>query len=180
MTVQVYLEFERRATVRHEDMDGEVLEMPGDTPEHNQIVGNIYRNLSNQFEERECDVYFENIRVRVSPSQHRYPDVVALCGEPQFDSDYPPSLLNPAVIFEVLSPSTEAFDQDEKFAEYQQIDGLADYVLVAQYGRLVIHYVRQTPDNWTLTRYRAPSDTLTLATLEVTLALSDIYRKITF
>jgi Uma2 family endonuclease len=180
MTVQEYLEFERCATARHEYVNGEVLEMPGESPKHNRIAGNIYLKLELAFGERACEAFMENIRVRVSPSQYRYPDVVALCGKPQFDSDHPPSLLNPAVIFEVLSPSTEAFDQDEKFAEYQQIDDLTDYVLVAQYGRLVIHYVRQTPDHWTLTRYRDLSDTLTIATLEVTLALSDVYRKITF
>ena len=180
ITVAEYLEQERRATVRHEYVDGEVLEMPGETPTHNEIAGNIYRKLGNIFEERACKVYMEGIRVRVTPTQYRYPDVVAFCGAAQFDSDNPPALLNPFVIFEVLSPSTEGFDRDEKFVEYRQVASVTDYILVAQDEALVIHYTRTAPNRWTLTEYTTLTDVFTLASLEVTLTLTDVYRKIAF
>jgi Uma2 family endonuclease len=122
----------------------------------------------------------EGIRVRVTPTQYRYPDVVVLCGEPRFDLETPPALLNPSVIVEVLSPSTEAFDRDEKFVEYRQIAGLSDYVLVAQDQLLVIHYKRESPNRWALTEYTDLSDALTLAPLDVTLSLKDVYRKVLF
>ncbi len=171
---------ERTAGVRHEYVDGEILAMAGESPAHNRVAGNIYRLLGNIFEERECEVFIENVRLRVTPTQYRYPDVVALCGEAQFDDTKPPSLLNPSVIFEVLSPSTEGFDRDEKFMEYRQIAGLTDYLLVAQDAALVIHYARQSPNQWTLTEYTALTDALSLPALEVALPLSDIYRKIRF
>jgi Uma2 family endonuclease len=180
ITVEEYLERERRATVRHEYVDGEVLEMPGETPTHNEIAGNIYRKLGNNFEARACKVYMEGIRVRVTPTRYRYPDVVALCGQAQFDSDNPPALLNPFVIFEVLSPSTEEFDKDENFVEYRQVASLTDYVLVAQDEALVIHYTRTAPNRWALTEYTDLSDAFMLASLEVTLALTDVYRQIVF
>jgi Uma2 family endonuclease len=180
VTVQEYLERERRAKLRHEYVDGEILEMSGETPAHNRIAGNIYLKLEIAFGERPCGAFMENIRVRVTPSQYRYPDVVALCGEPHFDAENPPSLLNPTVIFEVLSPSTEGFDRDEKFVEYRQIAAFNDYVLVAQDQVLVIHYARQGPHRWQLTEYTALSDVLTLTTLAVTLSLTDVYRKIAF
>lgn len=114
-SVREYLEQERHADVRHEYVDGEILAMAGETPAHNRIARNICIALEQAFGERSCESFIENIRVRVTPTQYRYPDVVAVCGESQFDNEHPPSLLNPMVIFEVLSPSTEGYDRDEKF-----------------------------------------------------------------
>ncbi|HLK55493.1 MAG TPA: Uma2 family endonuclease [Chthonomonadaceae bacterium] len=180
VTVQEYLERERTSDSRHEYVDGEILAMAGETPEHNRIAGNIYRKLGNAFEERPCETFIENIRVWVTPTQYRYPDVVALCGEAQFDNERPPSLLNPSVIIEVLSPSTERFDRDEKFVEYRQLETVTDYVLVAQDEILVVHYTRVSPNQWTVIVYTSLTDTLTFTTLEVSLGLADIYRKIIF
>lgn len=180
VSVQEYLEMERKSEVRHEYVDGVILAMSGETPTHNRIAGNVYRKFGNDFEERPCEAYIEGVRVRVTPTQYRYPDVAALCGDAQFDDTNPPALLNPSVIVEVLSPSTEKFDREEKFLEYRQIAGLTDYVLIAQDEILAIHYARQSPHQWALTEYTALEDTLHFASLEVTLSLADIYRKITF
>lgn len=114
VSVREYLSRERLSEKRHEYVDGEIIAMSGETPAHNQIAGNLYRQLGNRFEERPCEVYFETVKARVMPTQYRYPDVMALCGEARFDAEHPPSLLNPSVIVEVLSPSTESFDSQWK------------------------------------------------------------------
>lgn len=178
--LQEYFALERAADVRHEYLDGQIRAMAGESPRHNRIAGNVYLGLENAFGERPCESFIENIRVRVSPTRYRYPDVVALCGDAQFDSETPPSLLNPSVIVEVLSPSTAEHDRTEKFMEYRQIEGLTDYVLVEQDSVLVVHFARQSATQWIVTEYTRLDDTLTFVSLDVSLTLADIYRKIVF
>jgi Uma2 family endonuclease len=161
ISVPEYFALERVSEIRYEYVDGEII-------------------LDRAFEDRDCVVYIESVRLRVSPAKYRYPDVLALCGEPVTDGDNPPALLNPALIVEVLSPSTQAIDQGEKFFEYWQIPGLTDYVLVAQNAMSVTHCVRHNPRQWTATEYTDLADTLTFASLGVTLTLSDVYRKVVF
>lgn len=180
ISVEEYLAMERQSEMRHEYVNGYVRAMAGETPTHNRLAGNVYRKFENSFEERPCEAYFEGVRFRVTPTQYRYPDVMALCGEAQFDNDKPPALLNPSVIVEVLSPSTAEFDREEKFLEYRQVAGLTDYVLIAQDQILVVHYVRQSPTQWLVTESLSLSDTLTFAGLEVSMALAEIYRKVVF
>ena len=176
-TVQEYFALERTSDVRHEYVDGEILAMAGETPTHNVIAGNLYYRLRVAFETRQCDAYIENVRTRVSPTQYRYPDIAALCGEARFDQEKPPSLLNPQVIFEVLSPSTEGSDRDEKFTEYQQLSAVTDYILVAQDRVEVTHYTRQSARQWMVIIYVDLSDVLSLRSLEVSLTVADVYRK---
>jgi Uma2 family endonuclease len=194
VSVEEYLERERASEVRHEYVnglvipkdgvyeteDGEIRAMSGESPAHNRVAGNIFTRFARTFEDRECEVFFENIRVCTSPTQYRYPDVIALCGNAQFDNDNPPALLNPGVIVEVLSPSTQTIDRGEKFFEYREISTLTDYVLVAQDRMWVLHYVRQSANQWTVTDITAPTDMLTLPSLQVALSLTDIYRRVTF
>ena len=112
---------------------------------------------------------------------YTYPDVVALCGEPRFDrSSRPAVLLNPQVIFEVLSPSTETFDRGEKFLRYRSLDSLTDYVLVAADLMRVEHLTRHAGASWTMTEYQQPHDRVPLRSLEVELTLAQIYRRVTF
>ena len=178
ITVQQYLEMERRSKIRHEYVDGKVIAMAGESLAHNRIARNIVVKLETNFADNTCETFMENIRVRVTPTRYRYPNVVALCGEAQIDDTNPPALLNPAVIFEVASPSTENEDRDEKWTEYQQLPSVTDYILVAQNVVQVIHYVRVSDTHWTITIYREMQDALTLASLNTSLPLADIYRKI--
>ena len=179
-TVAQYLEMERTAATRHEYVDGRIVAMAGETLTHNRIARNISVRLETAFGERPCETFIENVKVRVSSTRYRYPDVVALCGEAQVDNAKPPNLLNPAVIIEVLSPSTEASDRDEKFLEYRQLASVTDYVLVAQDKIEVTHFARQSLNHWIVTIYTDQEDALTFASLNETLALKDIYRKIVF
>ena len=178
LSVQEYFALERVSEIRHEYVEGEIIPMPGESLAHNQIAGNFHTRLALAFEDRDCAVYMEGIRLRVSPARYRYPDIIALCGEAITDGDNPPALLNPALIVEVLSPSTQAIDKGEKFFEYWQLLGVTDYVLVAQERVSVMHCVRHNARQWTATEYTDIADTLTFASLGVTLVLSDIYRKV--
>ncbi len=171
---------ERTSDIRHEYIDGMVIAMSGESLEHNQIAGNVYVRIELAFGERPCRVFMEGIRVRVSPTRYRYPDVVALCGEPRVDDSNPPVLLNPNVIVEVLTPSTEQFDRDDKFMEYRQIDSLTDYVLIEQDHISVVHAARIGPTEWMIRDFSNSTDQLTFAALDVSLSLADIYRKVTF
>lgn len=194
MTVEEYLAWEPTVETRYEYADGyaipkhgvEELEdgtvraMSGEEPEHNRIAINVCGHIDRAFGERECQVYIENVRTRVSPTQYRYPDVVALCGEARFDNIRPPALLNPAVIVEVLSPSTESVDRGVKFLEYRQVSTVTDYVLITRDRPLVEHYARQRAGAWTFREYTALTDTLTFASIDVAITLADIYRRIVF
>jgi Uma2 family endonuclease len=178
MSVAEYMEWERTATIRHEYVNGFVVAMSGETVDHNQIAGNIYMGLELAFGARPCRTFVENIRVRVSPTQYRYPDIVALCGKPALDDNNPPVLLNPSIIMEVLSPSTQDFGRNGKFLEYRQIAGLTDYVLVEQDLIAVVHYIRQSQSTWKVEEYRHLTDVITFAALNVSLTLADVYRKV--
>ena len=112
---------------------------------------------------------------------YTYPDVVALCGEGRFDrSSRPAMLLNPQVIFEVLSPSTEAFDRGDKLLRYRTLECLTDYLLVASDAVRVEHFTRRPGCPWTMTEHRQPADRVLLPVLEVELTLAQIYRRVTF
>ncbi len=198
-TVEEYLAMDRASEARLEYMDGyvmvkdgpyitdasqvyteEIRAMSGESAPHNRIALNIATRLDRLFEDRECEVYFENIKVRVSPGQYRYPDVMAMCGEAEFDNDKPPALLNPALLVEVLSPSTKSVDRGEKWNEYRSLPTLTDYLVVTQDRVAVTHYARRNATQWIVTDYTSLADTLTLSSLDVTLTLAQIYRKITF
>ena len=192
-TPEEYFAIDERSEERLEYVDGEILTMTGDlyvagaivamageSPEHNEVAGNIYVEIKTQFRGRPCKVYIENVKAEVSEKQYRYPDVMALCGEPKFRNTNPKTLINPMVIFEVLSPSTKNKDAGEKFDEYAQNDTLTDYVLVAQDAMRVLHYHRLRTNHWEVTIYTKIDDTLHLESLAISLTLTNIYSEIAF
>ena len=177
VSVQEYFEIDRNSDIRYEYVEGKLIPMPGTTPKHNRVSINFTTYFDSAFAERDCEVYVESIRLRVSADHYRYPDVIAVCGEARFDEENPPCLLNPGVIIEVLSPSTQAIDRGDKLAEYRQMPSLTDYVMVAQDRVFVTHCVRLSPTEWKLTDYSALKDTLKFESLGVTMTLQQIYRK---
>jgi Uma2 family endonuclease len=177
MSVPEYLEMERASEVRHEYIDGELLGMAGGSPTHNRLARNLVHLLESAFGGGPCESFVENMRVRVNPTQYRYPDVSALCGDAQFTDENPPALLNPSLIIEILSPSTERTDREDKFLEYRQMDSLVDYLLVEQDRVLVTHFARQSPAQWLLTIYTSLDATLALESVGVSITLSQLYRK---
>src|SRR5262249_14191303 len=145
---------------------GEIFVMSGASERHNLIVANVVATLHAQFRNRPCKVYPSDMRVKVSATGlYTYPDVVALCGEARFDDDYQDTLLNPTVIVEVLSPSTEAYDRGDKFGHYRKLASLAEYVLISQEKVHIEHYVRQSNNQWLLSEASNTQDTLQLPSI---------------
>lgn len=175
LTPDEYLRLERAAETKSEYDDGVVFAMSGASRRHNLIVAGLVRNLGNRLPSR-CHVYPSDMRVRIlKPTRFFYPDVTVVCGEERFADD--DILLNPLVIFEVLSDSTAAFDRGRKFLSYQAIDSLREYVLVSQDEYLVEHY-RRDGGQWLYTVARGIDATLPLAAAECQLSLREIYYQV--
>ena len=194
LTPAEYITFERKAipdaeTVRSEYIDGEIIDMPGASRVHNLITNNISGELRNLLKGSRCETYANDMRVS-SPltSSYFYPDVVIVCEDPRFEDDVFDILLNPIILVEVLSPSTEAYDRGEKFGHYRQLASLQEYVLVSQDKVLVEHYHRQekqgrvpvTGKDWIFTDFRELEEILPLRSIQCELPLQEIYARVTF
>lgn len=180
ITPAEYLSAERGAEYKSEYINGQVYALAGASRVHNLIAGNVFGELRAQLRGRPCEVYVNEMRVKVhSTGMYTYPDVVGLCETPRFEDDEVDTLLNPAVIIEVLSPSTESYDRGGKFAHYRRLDSLREYVLIAQDVRRIDHF-RRDGDAWVLTEVSGPGSALVIATLGCTLDLADIYDRVEF
>ena len=177
-TAEEYLALERKAEYKSEYVNGHIIAMSGASRQHNLIAGNIYREISIQLRGHPCESYINDMRVRVSETGlYTYPDVVAVCGDIRFADGQTDTLLNPTVIVEVLSSSTEAYDRGDKFAHYRRLESLQDYLLVSQETVRVEHYVRQG-EKWVLSEANALTDTVHLTSIQCDLVLGDIYDKV--
>lgn len=181
LTPEEYLALERKAEYKNEYVDGEIVAMTGASRKHNLIAFNITREISQQLKGRSCEGYSGDMRVRVPSTRlYTYPDVVVVCGEPQFEDDYVDTLLNPTVIIEVFSESTELYDRGKKFRFYRTIESLAEYILVAQDERRIERFVRQSDGRWLLSDHRSPEETVELASIQCSLELREVYDKVAF
>ena len=173
-----YLRLERKAEFKSEYIDGTIVPMPGATREHNLIEANVVGELRQQLKGRDCEVYGGNMKVRV-PVSYRYPDATVVCGTPIFEDVETDVLLNPKVIFEVLSKSTETYDRGDKFAEYRHRDSLQAYVLVSQLMPRVEIYRRYGSD-WIFSEISGLDKTLSLESIGCELKLAEVYEKVAF
>lgn len=179
MTAAEYLAWERQADARHEYLNGEIVAMAGASEEHNLIVANLIGELRTRLRGRGCRAYPNDMRVRVlETGLYTYPDVTVVCGEPLFEDAHRDTLLNPTLIIEVLSPSTEAYDRGAKFAHYRELSSLKEYVLIAQDRVSVERYVRQQENEWLLSAFSDPAGALSLASVGCDLPLSEIYYQV--
>ena len=179
LTPEQYLEIERKAEFKSEYCRGEMFAMAGAKEAHNLLVANLVARLHEQFRSRPCRVYSSDMRVRVAPAGfYTYPDVIAVCGEPQFLDDQRDTLLNPGLLVEVLSPATEAYDRGRKFEYYKSIESLREYLLVAPDRVHADLYTRQADRRWLLTSADRPEDNLLLESVAAQLNLSDLYEKV--
>jgi Uma2 family endonuclease len=180
LTPEEYLAVERRNEYKSEYIDGRMVAMTGASREHNLVTFNIANALGPRLRGRPCEAYISDMRVRVpSTRDYTYPDVVVVCGEPQFEDDHGDTLLNPTVLIEVLSDSTERYDRGRKFGLYRTIESLAEYVLVAQDEYRVEQYVKQPDGRRLLSDHRSPEDSVELASIQCALKLSEVYEKVT-
>jgi Uma2 family endonuclease len=178
-TPEEYLALERQAQYKSEYFAGEIFAMAGASRWHNLIVTNVVRELSLQLKGRPCTTYPSDMRVKISPAGlYAYPDVTVVCGDAQFEDTQQDTLLNPTLIVEVLSESTEAYDRGSKFAHYRKLASLQEYVLITQTKPHVEHYVRQPDNRWLLAEADSVHDTIHLPSIDCHLALSEVYDKV--
>lgn len=179
LTPEEYLALERASESKSEYYAGEVFAMVGASKRHNLIAANIIRVLGNQLLDRPCNVYPSNMRVKVSATgKYTYPDVVVACEEEKFDDEEKDTLLNPVVIVEVLSESTEAYDRGKKFEQYQFIESLTEYLLITQDPYRVEQYVRQSNREWRYSEYHSADDVVSISVIGCQLPLKDVYAKV--
>jgi len=178
LTIEEYLAFERETETRLDYLNGETFAMTGASHEHNVIVTNAVAALRPQLRSRGCTLYANDMRVRTPADLFTYPDLVVVCGERRFDDPRRDTLLNPTVLLEVLSESTRDYDRGTKFTHYRMIPSLVEYVLVAQDGIHVEHFVRQASDRWLLTEIAGREQTLELSSIRCKLALRDVYEDV--
>ena len=176
-TVDEYLEKEDRALERHEYLNGEMFQMPGGTIEHATIGMNIAASLYTQLAQTACVVRGSDTRIRTSPSGlYTYADVSVSCGQTQVEKT---ALLNPVLIVEVLSDSTESYDRGKKFEMYRQIGSLSEYLIVAQDKIYAERHVKsETPKTWNMKVFDDADDDIAFASVPATLTMSAIYRRV--
>ncbi|MAS32790.1 MAG: hypothetical protein CL610_02210 [Anaerolineaceae bacterium] len=180
-TPEDYLEFERANELRHEFLNGEITQVAGASANHNLIVTNVLASLHGQLRQRPCLVYPGDMRVKISQvGLYTYPDVSVVCGTPQFEDDQRDTLLNPALVMEVLSPSTERYDRGKKFQHYRTLTSIQEYVLITQDAPRVERYIRQADGMWLLDDVAGTASEMPLQSIDCTLPLADVYEKILF
>lgn len=179
ITPEQYLEIERKAEYKSEYYNGEMFAMAGAQEAHNLLVAHAIRDLDQQLRSRDCRVYPSDMRVFVPKTGlYTYPDVVVVCGERKFQDTEVDTLLNPVVLVEVLSPSTEAYDRGRKFEHYQSIESFQEYLLIASDRMHVDVIMRQTGGRWLLRSASEPTESIELTSIGCRLLLADLYEKV--
>lgn len=189
-TIEEYLAFERAAEERHEYLDGYIYKMAGESEEHGRSCMNLAGLTHPQLRGTTCEGRIANTKVRsgplpLSPQSTKglfsYPDFFVVCDPIQYHDEFRDIVINPVVIFEVLSPSTEDFDRDIKFERYDRWNpSLQDYLLVAQNAPKIKHYTRQTDGSWKYRVYRGPEASFVIESTNCRLSLAEVYERVTF
>ena len=188
-TPEEYLKFERKSETRHEYVDGEIFPideeaytMAGESLSHSQICINLAREVSLQLKGKECQALSPNMKVRAeNKGMFAYPDLTVVCGQPVFHDRQKDVLLNPKVIFEVLSPSTERYDQTKKFFRYRkELPSLTDYVLIYQDAPFIEHHERMPDGRWTHNAADGIKDVLKIVSIVIELSLKELYDRVEF
>jgi Uma2 family endonuclease len=190
ITVDQYLALERASAERHEYLDGVIYAMAGESRPHGSISVNLVGLLYMQLRGKPCQAFTKDTKVRSGPAPKinqstkglfSYPDIVVVCGEPQYHDEVEDVILNPSALIEVLSPTTEALDRGDKFIRYQVWNPtLRDYLLVSQKEPLIEHFQWQANDRWTYTRYSGLKATAMIPSIGCKLKLADVYDRVNF
>jgi Uma2 family endonuclease len=175
---QDYLELERVSPIRHEYADGEIFAMSGGTIEHSSVAANILRELGNALQGRGYRALTSDMRINIPASgRYVYPDGSIVCARPQFVDAHRDTLVNPRVIIEVLSDSTEAYDRGDKFAQYRSVASIEEYVLASQKEARIEVFTRQPDGSWML-RVHGPGERVALRSLECAIEVDSVYRDV--
>lgn len=182
ITAEDYLTAERESDSRHEFLDGRVYAMAGESLSHSQVCMNLGGEVRNKLKGKDCQPLSPNMKVRTSTaSLFAYPDLTIVCGEPQFHDKKKDVLVNPKVIFEVLSPSTEKYDRSTKFARYRMgNETLNDYVLVSQEKPFVEHFSKRDDGEWLYRSFGDMNEVFEIESVGCLLSLAEIYDRVEF
>ena len=179
LTPDQYLEIERKAETKSEYWQGVTFAMAGASREHNLLLTNLLAILHQQLRRRPCEVYPSDMRVWIpATGLYTYPDVVAVCDDPRFTDDHADTLVNPTLVAEILSPTTEAYDRGRKFEHYRAVESLQEYLLVAQDRIHVDLYTRQPDGTWLLQEAGHLEDSVELKSIGCQLLLTDLYERV--
>lgn len=180
-TLEEYFALERASSIRHEYLDGQVYDMAGASLAHITIADNTFFSLRRQANGRDCRVFSDDLRVKTPSERYFYPDTSVVCGEAHFFRYQGlDSLLNPTLIIEILSPTTETFDRGEKFRRYREIESLQEYLLISQTMPLLERFARQPGGDWLVTFVQGLETELVLQSIGCTLTLAEVYENVTF
>ncbi|NJL21247.1 MAG: Uma2 family endonuclease [Leptolyngbyaceae cyanobacterium SM1_3_5] len=176
-----YLALEVNAEERHIYIDGEIIETPGGTPNHNKIAGNLSAALNFALKRQPYQVFAVNQRLWVPDLRSfTYPDVMVIAQPIEFMEGRKDTLTNPLIVAEILSNSTEGYDRGQKFAACRSISSLQEYVLIDQYAMHVEHYAKADDRKWIFCEYEGEDSVLTLASVLFQISLADLYDKVDF
>ena len=179
ISTQEYLELERKSAAKHEYIDGRIVEMTGASKVHNLITTNVVISLGSQLLRRSGEVYSSDMRVKIpATGRYTYPDIVVVENEALLEDRVQDTLLNPTVLMEILSSSTEKYDRGEKFLNYRTIESLQEYIMISQDSYQIEHYVRQPDGRWLLAEAKSLAETMYLPSIDCNLPLADVYNKV--
>lgn len=180
-TPEEYLAFERASETKHEYYAGQIFAMTGAKLPHIRIVKNLMVALGKRLEETDCEPLCSDLRVKTTTGLYTYPDVIVVCGEPELEDTWRDTLLNPRILIEVLSPSTQDYDRGEKFEHYRTIPSLREYILVSQDRPQIVQSMRQaSSDEWLSVWQVGVDEMLKLKSISCEIPLAEIYRQIEF
>ena len=179
LTPEEYLEIERRAERRSEYFEGRMYAMSCASYAHVLVVDNLNHELKLRLKGGPCRVHSIELRLRVAPNGlYTYPDLMVICGGPQFADNRTDTVVNPVVIIEVLSESTEAYDRGKKFEQYRRLLSLREYVMIAQDAPHIEQYIRQPDGHWLLAETGGRGASIQFASIDCVLPLTRIYNKV--
>ena len=179
-TAEDYLKFERRDAGKQEYSNGNVLNSTGSSRRHNLIGSNTTIAIGSRVRGHKCEVYVNDMRVKLAPHNYCYPDVVVVNGEPNFEGKELDILLNPTVIVEIMSKSTLYHDKTEKLDRYLAMESVKEIMLVKEEDMRVEHYHKQTINQWTYKIYGNREDVISIESINCKISLSEIYSQIKF
>jgi Uma2 family endonuclease len=178
VTAEEYLALDRAAEFRSEFLDGEIVAMLGGSPRHSKLQINLALEVETALRGTPCQAFSSDLRVRVSSRMYTYPDLTVVCGDLMLDDERQDSLLNPKVIFEVLSPSTEYYDRGLKFRHYREIESLIDYILVDQDQARIEQFTRGDAHTWTFRDYQNANEALLIESIGISVPIARIYERV--
>lgn len=177
MSVSEYLEWEKRQEVRHEYIDGEIIEMTGGTRPHSEIMINLTLSIGRQLDDSPCRLQSSTMRVKVGQNRYVYPDLSAVCGEALMEDERELTLLNPILVVEITSPSSLVYDRVDKFGFYFGVPSIETFLIVDQ-DRVRADICTRTDEGWLVRVFNQPEDVIPLTAIECELPLAQVYRGI--